>query len=133
MTSPNAVCSVCGCARGTAPVDSECPDGIDRMHDWRVDFDHELTDNAVCPHCGYEDLDSWESGGGDEGTFETYCNSCGGPFYLTRDISVSYTTRVITPADREREAREKQRSDEQRRKWIEERKAAQRGEGDGHG
>lgn len=54
-------------------------------------FDHEDTDEVVCPHCGYEHSDSWEAG---EGKGE--CPDCGGLFTMERDVSVSYSTEKLT-------------------------------------
>ena len=44
-----------------------------------------------CPHCGYEDPDSWELGDGGEGDGETECGRCGKPILWSRHVSVSYT------------------------------------------
>jgi hypothetical protein len=52
------------------------------------DIEHEYTDEIVCPHCGYEHLDSWEYS--DEG--ETECGDCCKPFSFCRNVAISYST-----------------------------------------
>lgn len=46
-------------------------------------------DEIVCPWCGYEHTDSWETRA-DNGDFE--CHGCGKTFAFTRDVSVTYST-----------------------------------------
>jgi hypothetical protein len=58
-------------------------------------IDHTLTDEVVCPHCGYEHGDSWEWGEG-----EQECESCKAVFMVEIIITVEYTTtRITTPED----------------------------------
>ncbi len=45
-----------------------------------------------CPHCGYEEQDSWEFGE-DSGTWN--CESCGEEFLVERHISVTYSSKPI--------------------------------------
>lgn len=52
--------------------------------------DHDYTDAAVCPWCGYEHGDSWEMADGDYD-----CDDCGHPFTLTEDVHVTYTTAKV--------------------------------------
>ena len=52
-----------------------------------------LTDQAVCPYCGYADQDSWELGDGGEGSFETDCGECGLEYIVERHVSVSYSSK----------------------------------------
>jgi transposase-like protein len=53
-----------------------------------VDFDTYLTDEAVCPHCGYTHRDSWEFEGG-----HTYtCDECDEAFLVECNYDVSYIT-----------------------------------------
>lgn len=63
-------------------------------------IDTECTANIICPHCGYEDHDSWEvsigSGNWDEGEGETDCPSCGATFFVERRVSIDYTTRKLS-------------------------------------
>lgn len=61
-----------------------------------TEIDHDMTHNAVCPHCGYEHGDSWELGsqsGSDSG--ETDCHHCEKPFTWSREIEITYTTRPV--------------------------------------
>ena len=50
-------------------------------------FDHEYTDEIVCPHCGFEYSDSWESSDG-----EKECYECGEKFHMVRNVEVTYVT-----------------------------------------
>ena len=59
-----------------------------------VKFDTDWTDNIICPHCGYEDRDSWECGDGEE-TFETTCDRCGKEIDVVRHVSVSYSSKKL--------------------------------------
>lgn len=45
-----------------------------------------------CPHCGSEEHDAWEInfGPGLDGDAEVTCNSCGGEYFCSREVSVSY-------------------------------------------
>ena len=52
-------------------------------------IDTEYTSQMVCPHCGYEDYDSWELSNDSGGTD---CASCGKQFNYERQIEVTYTT-----------------------------------------
>ena len=65
-------------------------------HDKRVekrisDFDGDttLTDEIVCPWCGYEQSDSWEYPDSDD---KCMCGDCERTFEMYREIEVSYTT-----------------------------------------
>jgi len=53
------------------------------------EFDTEYTDEMVCPHCGHEQMDSWEHHD-DDGATE--CGECGEEFDYSRHVSVSYST-----------------------------------------
>ena len=57
------------------------------------------TTNAVCPHCGYEDRDSWEInfGPGLEGETTEECGNCCESFIVCREVSVTYSTRKVKP------------------------------------
>ena len=59
-------------------------------------MDHEYTDYAVCPYCGYVDKDSWELnlGPGLDGDGDVSCNSCGKDFFVSRNVTVTYSTKV---------------------------------------
>jgi hypothetical protein len=51
----------------------------------------------VCPWCGYVDRDSWEwepsNGPGGEGDGTHECGECEREFLVSRNISVSYSSR----------------------------------------
>ena len=67
-------------------------DGIITSDDYPEVFDHEFTNEIVCPYCGYEFTDSWEfNDTRDEQHVE--CCECGKEFLLYVNISVDYTTR----------------------------------------
>ncbi len=53
-------------------------------------FDHEYTDEVVCPHCGYVHGDSWEMRDG-----ETDCPDCEKSFTMERNVSVTYSTEKL--------------------------------------
>lgn len=53
-------------------------------------FDHEYTDEVMCPHCGYTHGDSWEMREG-----ENDCPDCKKHFTIHRNVSVSYTTEKV--------------------------------------
>ncbi|MCG4254220.1 hypothetical protein K6W37_10015 [Acetobacter senegalensis] len=57
-------------------------------------FDTNYTDNIICPHCGYEDYDSWECGDGED-AFETTCDRCGEEIGVVRHVSVSYSSKKL--------------------------------------
>lgn len=57
------------------------------------DIDHEYTNEIVCPHCGCESSDSWESR--DEG--EEDCPECGKIYAYSRHVEVTYCTEKIEP------------------------------------
>lgn len=53
-----------------------------------VDFDHECTQEIVCPYCGYTHSDSWEWD--DDG--EDICDNCGKMFEYCREHDITYST-----------------------------------------
>lgn len=53
-------------------------------------IDHTLTDEIVCPFCGYEHSDSIDFG--EYGENEP-CNECGEKFNFICIVTVEYTTR----------------------------------------
>jgi len=59
-----------------------------------MDFNTHYTSNIICPHCGYEDKDSWEVdfGPGLDGDTTVYCGRCEEEFNVSRNIEVSYTS-----------------------------------------
>ena len=63
------------------------------------DYEHEHTDEIVCPYCKYEFTDSWEVPFDDESmddTREVTCGSCDKKIEVTRHIRVTYSTGKIT-------------------------------------
>jgi hypothetical protein len=57
-----------------------------------MDIDTDLTENCICPYCGYEDTDSWELSGDDGETNETTCGSCGEDFEYSRNITITFSS-----------------------------------------
>lgn len=58
-----------------------------------TEIDYKLTDEIVCPYCGYEFSDSWEIDGDNQDIGLMECDECYKQFYATRNIEVSYSTR----------------------------------------
>ena len=67
----------------------------DESTEEQPEFDCEGTDECVCPHCGYEETDSWEIGAGREEDGETECSSCGKPYAYSRHVRVTYSTEKL--------------------------------------
>ena len=65
--------------------------GADRSGEW---YRHitQYTHNITCPHCGYQDRDSWDTEF-DGNEIEIECGQCGELFLASRDESVTYSTR----------------------------------------
>lgn len=89
-------CDDCGARGPNAQLCTYC-EGVlcDECHSARVtariasfNGEVELTDEIVCPHCGYVHGDSWEY---EEG--ETTCCDCDNHFTIDRNVEVTYTTR----------------------------------------
>lgn len=53
------------------------------------DIDTRYTDEIVCPHCGYEQGDSWECADSDD---DAECERCEGRFHYERNIEVTYSS-----------------------------------------
>jgi ribosomal protein L37E len=60
-------------------------------------YETELTDLIVCPHCGYQDKDSWEVdfGPGLDGDTHVVCDRCEEVFFVSRIVDVKYTSQKI--------------------------------------
>lgn len=60
-------------------------------------FDTEDRDAPVCPHCGHTETDAWELDFGTvvEGDTEMCCASCGKAMFVSRHVTVSYTTAPV--------------------------------------
>jgi hypothetical protein len=56
------------------------------------DIEHWLTDEIVCPHCGYEHTDSWEANDGKEGDWVGECHDCEKPISIERHVTITYST-----------------------------------------
>jgi transposase-like protein len=56
-------------------------------------IDHDYTDSIVCPHCGaeHEDCGDWPWDSAEQ--CRTDCETCGKDFTVTRDFSISYSTK----------------------------------------
>ena len=52
-------------------------------------FEHEYTDEITCPHCGYENSDSWER---EESSQDEECSECEKKYSYQRIIICEYTT-----------------------------------------
>lgn len=63
------------------------------------EIDHECTHDIVCPHCGHIDRDSWEWNDGAEGDGEHDCGECSVTFYVSRHVSVSYSTSKLKDSE----------------------------------
>ena len=55
-------------------------------------FEHEYTQEVVCPYCGCKSSDSWEFRDSDEKD----CDDCGKEFKIERIITCEYTTEKVT-------------------------------------
>lgn len=55
------------------------------------------SDFPVCPYCGHLERDAWEIdfGPGLDGNTHTWCGSCGKEYFLSRNVSVSYSSKKI--------------------------------------
>ena len=60
-----------------------------------MSYDTKYTNNAVCPHCGYVHLDSWEFELDGEEESEMDCHSCGKEFLVCREMTITYNTRIV--------------------------------------
>ena len=63
-----------------------------------MNFDTYMTDYAICPHCGYEDLDSFELPHYND---KQDCGSCEKSFEVSRDVSCHYITSKIDGEEEE--------------------------------
>lgn len=60
-------------------------------------MDTDMTDQPVCPHCGYVERDAWEIdfGPGMDGDTVHTCARCGEDYDLYRTVFVNYTSAKI--------------------------------------
>lgn len=49
----------------------------------------------TCPHCGYEDRDSWDYDFGSSDCLEVECGSCESHIMVTKHVSISYSARLL--------------------------------------
>ena len=56
---------------------------------------HRDEGNIKCPHCNYEDKDSWEFEGNEGEESRVNCKSCEKEFYVERNVTVTYSTSKI--------------------------------------
>lgn len=59
------------------------------------EFDTDYTRDITCPYCGYENNDSWEVFGpndGDGDVTETSCGRCDKEFTVQLNVRVTYST-----------------------------------------
>jgi len=58
-----------------------------------TDIDHEHTQEIVCPHCGHEHCDSYETSKNEDGSSgKMECDECGKVFTWECRVSVTYCT-----------------------------------------
>ena len=62
--------------------------------------EYDMENNIKCPHCGYENPDSWELGGEDGYEDIITCGSCEKEFNMSVSVSVTYSSWVSDCADR---------------------------------
>lgn len=55
------------------------------------EHDTEYTSHAICPHCGYEDIDCFEWSDDDN----RECGICDLPFKSVREVEITYSTEKI--------------------------------------
>ena len=58
----------------------------------KEEIEHDYTKNLICPYCGYEDKDTWESGV-DEGGELIDCQECGKEYFAVQNVLISYSTK----------------------------------------
>lgn len=60
-----------------------------KKHEEETEIDSEYTTNITCPHCGYENEDSWEMTVDDD---DIDCEVCYKHFNYIKEVSVTYST-----------------------------------------
>jgi Zn ribbon nucleic-acid-binding protein len=66
---------------------------IEFVGDLRKEVSVSSSDNMICPHCGFEDKDSWEQS---DHCDENECDACGTIFSHERNVLVTYSTHVVS-------------------------------------
>ena len=75
-----------------------------------TEIDADYQDEITCPHCGEKDTDSWEHNLDDGASEVIVCDNCGGLFEVSADVSITYSSSVITPAELELRAAKRELS-----------------------
>jgi transcription elongation factor Elf1 len=59
------------------------------------EIDCEYKTYITCPHCGYEDRDSWETDFGNslEAETDVFCGGCEEEFTVARQAQITYSSR----------------------------------------
>ena len=65
---------------------------IKLIEEQEINFESDIT----CPSCGNKYLDSWEM---DDNSNDEICDACHAVFSYQRDVSVTYSTQLITRPD----------------------------------
>ena len=61
-----------------------------------MSFETDHTKEPVCPNCGHKEKDAWEINfRGLDGDVEHTCNSCGEEYFLTRHVSIRYSSEKL--------------------------------------
>jgi uncharacterized Zn-finger protein len=90
MSAANA-CDECGAIHGPGNTNTLCPLASNYEP---PDIDCVATDEVVCPYCGNEHSESYEFFEGNRDDTEVTCTECERDFRASRDVSVSYSSRV---------------------------------------
>lgn len=62
---------------------------VDVSNEWN----HILTDDVVCPYCGYVHTDSYEYFVDMEGDEDIECSDCGEEFRASRVVTIKYSSK----------------------------------------
>ncbi len=68
------------------------------------DFPYEsiISYTIICPYCGYKCPDPSEEEPGQEDIGELVCSHCEQDFYATRNVSITYSTEIMSNDNDER-------------------------------
>ena len=88
---PNGLISINGKLARCCSISNADTLTIEWMND-PIDEEDTNEDEITCPYCGIKSSDSWEAS--DEDTIE--CDVCGSTYEYSRDVSVSYSSTIIT-------------------------------------
>lgn len=59
------------------------------------EFDHDYTDEIVCPYCGHEHGDSYEYFSRNDESTNIECDECGKHFRATMQMTTDYSTSLL--------------------------------------